>query len=107
MQQALRADEHPYIDIRPVAMHLQRELPIVGDQWVTLVAAAQVTLAGTSQDMELFVKARRIADRRWEIRSQKALCMLDFGIEPPTALGGLIKVRDEITINFDLVVESK
>jgi hypothetical protein len=107
MREALRADEHPYIDIRPGAIQLHQAPPINSGQWVTLSATAEVSLAGVTKNLDLHVKARRLADNRWRIRSQKELCMLDFEVEPPTAMGGLIKVRDEITIHFDLLVENR
>lgn len=106
LRQTLRVEEHPYINIRPLSLQLQKTPPVPMGQWISLTAKAEVSLAGTTQQVELEVTARRLTEQRWQIRTQKELCFFDFGIEPPTAMGGLIKVKDEITIHFDLFVEN-
>lgn len=101
---ALKADTYPDIVIQPKELHLPLSLsPEVG--WVDFTVEATVGLAGRAQKISLPVKARYLSDSQFRIRSRKTLCMLDFGISPPTAMGGLIKVDSEIDIYFDLLVE--
>jgi len=32
------------------------------------------------------------------------LLMSDFGIKPPTALFGMVKVRNDVEVKFDLII---
>jgi hypothetical protein len=102
----LKADQYPNIVIEPLSFDIP-QLPTDTHTWVELTAKTRVSLAGVTKAIVLPVKICRLSDERWKIRSYKTLCMHDFGIDPPTAMAGLIKVRDEIDIHFDLVVESR
>jgi len=103
---ALKADQYPNIVIEPLSLDMP-QLPHDFETWVGLTAKAQVSLAGVTKSILLPVSVCRLTDDRWKIRSCKTLCMLDFGIDPPTAMAGMIKVSDEIDIHFDFVVRSR
>jgi hypothetical protein len=101
---ALRADEYPNITI---TLH---EAIVEGglneDGWADITATATLTITDQSRKLPLSVKGKRLSGNRFRFVSVKELMMTDFGIEPPTALFGLIKVRDKIKINFDLIVRT-
>jgi hypothetical protein len=104
LYEALKAETYPEIIIQPIELHLPLELtPQAG--WVSFTAEATIALAGRAKTVTLPVKARHTSNTQFQIRSRKTLCMLDFGIAPPTAMGGLIKVKEEIDIHLDLLVE--
>ena len=44
-----------------------------------------------------------LSDRRY--RGSAAFKLTDFGIQPPVVAGGTVRVRDEVRIVFDVVVE--
>jgi hypothetical protein len=45
-------------------------------------------------------------DAQTQLTGKQRLLMSDFGIDPPTALLGLIRARDRILVRFDLVAVS-
>ena len=101
---ALKADEYPTINI---VLH---EASVLGasvneGDWTDIKATATLTITDQSRKVSLAVKGRKLSGNRFRFVSIKDLQMTDFGIEPPTALFGLIKVRDHIKINFDLIVK--
>ncbi len=103
LAQALKADEHPNIKLElcslsfPVAAHAKEPQKIK--------AETNLTIAGTTRTVEMMVSAQQIGTDKFNIKATKKIKMTDFGIDPPTALLGLVKVKDEITLKFDLDVK--
>jgi polyisoprenoid-binding protein YceI len=64
-----------------------------------------LALAGASRDVTIDVEAERIAGDRIILRARMPLRMTDFRITPPTALFGMIKAGDALTVQFDLVLQ--
>jgi len=100
---ALKADEYPTIDI---VLH---EASVHGASfnerdWTDIKATATLTITDQSRKVSLAVKGRKLSGNRFRFVSIKKLKMTDFGVEPPTALFGLVRVRNHITINFNLIV---
>ncbi len=102
LYKTLKADEFPQIVFALRSVNPLPDFTNPGEQRVT--TEASLTIAGQSRPVDLEVKARPLGDQSFHFVSQKTIKMSDFGIEPPTALMGLIKVDDEITIHFDLKV---
>ena len=101
---ALKADEYPTINIvlHEASVH---GASVNERDWTDIKATATLTITDQSRKVSLAVKGRKLSGNRYRFVSVKELQMTDFGIEPPTALFGLIKVRDHIKINFDLIVK--
>ncbi len=105
MYRTLKADEHPYISIELKKAQFPVGVTIDDcSEWVELDAETVITIAGNARRVPLKVKARNLSAGRFQFRSAQGLKMTDFGIQPPTAMMGAIKVRDSITIQFDLIV---
>lgn len=105
MNRALKADQHPLIDfqfrelIGPIHHDIDRNV------YETRIAG-ELFLAGQRREIALKVTAWRVARDRFRLRAELPLRMTDFGIEPPTALFGIIKARDELLVRFDLTMEA-
>lgn len=106
LYEALKAEAYPRIVIQPEELHLPLALNTTAG-WSALTAEASVELAGRTKQISLPVRVKALAKATFRIQSGKTLCMRDFGITPPTAMGGLIKVEEEIDINFDLIVATR
>ncbi len=105
MYKTLQADEHPYISIQLESVEkLPRTSLRALTGWAELTANVTMTIAGTSRGETLTIQARYIGSQEFRFRSEKKILMTDFGVRPPTAMLGLIKVDNSITINMDLVV---
>lgn len=63
-----------------------------------------LTMAGVTRRIEFIVNYKMLPEGDLEVSGSKQLRMTDFKMEPPTAMMGTIKVGDEITISFQIVL---
>lgn len=103
LSKALKADEYPKICFELCSITFQDAAH--SDEWQNVKANADITIAGKTKRVKMDIKAKQMADGQLSIKSSKAINMSDFGIDPPTVLMGLIKVKDEISLFFDLNIE--
>jgi hypothetical protein len=64
-----------------------------------------LTIAGVRRILELSVRAQQTGLGRFHFVSDKNVLMTDYGLIPPKALMGTIKVNDLIRIHIDMMVE--
>jgi hypothetical protein len=99
---ALKADDYPYITIQfHDATIVRGDLSDASDG-ADLRMQATMSITDVNQRVTLDVKGKKLSPGRYRFTCAKKLKMTDFNIDPPTALFGLIRVRDEITVNFDI-----
>lgn len=72
--------------------------------WTALATHTRITIAGMGRSVPIQARVRKMADNKLQIYAERPLKMSDFGIQPPTALMGMIKTNDDITIKLDLIV---
>ncbi|RMG70980.1 MAG: YceI family protein [Bacteroidetes bacterium] len=105
MQATLQAKDYPYIDIQLLNVTGETQLGETSQQeWHALRAQVVVSIAGKSQTMEVPVRARQATADTYRFTGSCPLQMTTFGIDPPSALLGLVQVSDDIQIYFDLIV---
>lgn len=105
MQKALRADQYPYIKIALVdATQDPKCLDGACKDWFDVQAKVNITIANATKEQSIPAKAKVLGPGRFQIRGEKTLQMSAYGIHPPEAMFGLIKVNDSITFHFDLIV---
>lgn len=101
----LMADEYPYISIELLeAEVLPQKQFAAQNQELRLETLTEITIAGQSCKIQFPVKAEKIDEARYQFTGQVDLLMTNFGLKPPKAMLGLIKVDNEISINLDLTV---
>ena len=100
---ALQADKYPHITISLKSLFHYNKLNSfhVGEKR-DLHAIVDIALAGTTKRTPIFVHVTRLSENEYNISCEKELYMSDFGVEPPTALFGLVKVNDLINISMNL-----
>jgi hypothetical protein len=105
LRAALHASEHPEIALRvsSVTQSLLGTVPQRGR--LDVIAHGRLTVAGVTQPMELDVRGVDTGDGALRVSGEIDILMTDFGVEPPTALLGLIKAKDRVTIRFDLTAD--
>lgn len=64
-----------------------------------VVASGTLTVAGISKPVELNATLT-VEGEKLRISGNKTVLMSDFGIEPPTMMLGILKTRNEISVNF-------
>ncbi|MDX1637610.1 MAG: YceI family protein [Balneolaceae bacterium] len=102
---ALKADEHPRITYEL----LNAELLSAGTHpdstnWMKIKTRGLLTIAGVTDTTELVVNGQLVGSERFRVKGIKSLNMHDFDIDPPTAMLGLIKVDEKLTVHFDVSV---
>ena len=114
MRNTMRADDHPEIRLEVHRIDLVPEPTSVITNQADLEQPpapeievhGKMALAGVSRDIVIRVRGWLDESLRLHGTGTLAVKMTDFGMEPPTALFGLIKAHDDIRIRFHLVAES-
>jgi hypothetical protein len=103
---ALRVDEYPEITI-----HLKEVVNVecvdmtICNEWLELEAITDITITCETEAINIPIMVKRTDDMTYRITGGTQLNLCDFDIEAPTAMLGLIKVKDTIEFNFDLFVD--
>lgn len=101
MYEALKAKDNPEISfsLRPSKVVLKHNdsLQIKGD----------LTIAGKTRPIEMTVLLTGPDSSTYRLQGRYDLLMTDYGIAPPTFMGGLMKTGAKISIQFDVKLESK
>ena len=105
MQKALNADKYPHIKISLVDTW-QNPKCLDGNckDWFDVQANVNITITNVTKTQSIPAKAKILGPNRFQLRGENALQMSAFGITPPEAMFGMIKVNDWISFHFDLVV---
>jgi polyisoprenoid-binding protein YceI len=60
----------------------------------------QLTISGNTRDITLVATTQKAADGSLVLSGSKAIKMTEFGITPPKYMMGMMKVYDDLTINY-------
>jgi polyisoprenoid-binding protein YceI len=93
---ALKSDKHPYITFE--LDKVLKSSPVSGGMWLN--TQGYLTIAGVKKLVKLDVKALYTGPTSIAFEGSKTFNMSEFGIDPPTALMGSMKVKDEVKIQF-------
>lgn len=96
---ALKASAHPVIRFELDTAHVVEQEP----RTYQLHTSGRLTIAGTERPVTLEVDAQHLPDGRYRAQGSQPLSMRDYGIDPPSALLGLVKAHDRIVVRFDLI----
>ena len=101
LRKAMNAEKYPDIVYR-----LDQYQMAPGEVKGVLLAktTGNLTIAGQTKPVAIDVEFR-LGPNKASIRGNYTLDMSDYGITPPTLMLGTIKVRDPITIRFDLILK--
>jgi hypothetical protein len=97
----LNADKHPEIKIEFLNL---REIAKKGSDRVAN-GMVEISLAGKKRKYQLSCDIIYVSDQHSILRGKQVFRFSDFGLDPPQKGFGLIKVNDEITVSFDLILE--
>ena len=104
MYRALRSDTYPTIEFRFAELIGGVNHDIDGGRYHARIAGV-LTLAGARRNVAVDVVAQRVARDRFALHARLPLRMTDFRITPPTAMFGLVKAKDDLVVQFDLMLE--
>lgn len=106
MHKTLQADTYPNIilELKEIQNTLCHNLDNC-DEWFELTAVADITITCHTRTYIFPVTTKKYDTHSYRISGATSLQLCDFNIDPPTALMGLVKVKDGLEINFDLYIE--
>lgn len=99
MQKAMRADEFPAIRFELDRAEL---LGSRGENEHRLAVHGYLFIAGEQRPVSMAVVGRPGSDGRMHLVGRASMLMSDFGIDPPSALLGMVQAHDQIVVRFDL-----
>lgn len=93
---ALKKDANPNISF------LLKTATVTGN---TIKCHGVLTIAGKGVETDVFVSYKVNADKTITVTGTKTINMLDYGVEPPTALLGTIKTGKEVVLSFTVTMK--
>jgi hypothetical protein len=80
-------------------------LPSTTNKGSILVGMADIKLAGTTKMYEINFTTLNNQPNEVELLGQRKILFSDFGLTPPSKLGGTIKVKNELEVEFRLLLK--
>ena len=105
LKETLKMETHPNIRFELIDARVGTPVD-TSKQWRPVEVLGALTVAGTKRVTSLSALGRAIDENRFRIRGCHPLRMTHFNIEPPTKAFGLIKVKDRIEVQFDLLAHT-
>ena len=99
--EALKTDSYQKITFQMTKM---KSIEKKGDVY-TVVALGNLTIAGVGKPVELTVNGKVLSTGEVEFSGSKTMRMTQFNVDPPTAMWGVVKAGDEISIAFTLTLK--
>jgi polyisoprenoid-binding protein YceI len=97
---AFKAEKNPYIIYNLTTVKVNQNAGV-------LDAKGTLTMGGVTRPIDLQAKYKVLPSGDLQITVSKTLKMTEFKMEPPTAMMGTVKVGDEVTVSFDVTLNTK
>jgi hypothetical protein len=101
LRKTLKAEEHPAITFH-LERYAQRDGGAQGDT-IALSAEGELTVSGQSRPVTLEARAYPGDGGVW-LEGRQVLRMTTFGIKPPKMMLGTLRVGDQITVHYRLLL---
>ena len=98
MRKALKANDNKTIQYRIATW----EVTPRGDDSASVKTSGTLAMAGAEKPLTVDLAAKRGEAGSWKLAGSKTLQMTEWGIKPPSLMLGTMKVRDPVTIRFEL-----
>ena len=95
---ALKGEKYPYITFKMLSI---KSITKSGTGYAVKING-ELTIAGVTKNVDISGMVYVKEKGKLYIETSKAIKMSDYGIDPPTAMMGAMKVGDDITIKFKL-----
>lgn len=96
LQKTLQASKYPTLELGLLTVEISDTTPFN--------ALLEITIAEVTQNRFIEINSFENNDDQLVFSGKGKILLTDFGLDPPTALFGLIKVSNEIEIMFDLII---
>jgi len=100
-QEILKADEYPNLFLQLNSIKLYPGNSTFEE--LNVISEVEIVLAGTKKKIKVSdCKVFNHSEAHLTLTGSDKMLMTDFGIDPPVKFLGMVKVRDEITIEFEI-----
>lgn len=100
LQDALKANQYPKVVYELKSL----EKVSSADGMPVFHILGALSMAGVTRELTLPFTLKEVQENAYLLESQQKILMSDFGVDPPTALFGLIKARNEVTVTYKLQI---
>lgn len=97
-QETLNAERYPDLSVRFVS--IDEQVPVVTSGSVTGVV--EITLTGTTRSYSVLYNLASNGNNSISLAGKRAVCFSDFHLNAPRKMMGLIKVQDDLEVEFRL-----
>jgi polyisoprenoid-binding protein YceI len=97
---ALKSEENPEI----IFVLKDSKVSSVNGEVFSVDAQGDLTIAGVTKQVEFPVEGKLVSDGKMSFSGAYKLNMVDYEMEPPSAMFGQIVTGEEVEIKFELVV---
>lgn len=104
LQNALKADSYPKITFHYGDIINLTTLEGT-ENAVRLEVSGTLTVAGVTREVTFEMTGYFLENSRLRAIGSKEIKMSDYNVEPPTAMLGLVKAENELTVHFDLIAK--
>ncbi len=101
LYETLLSEQHPFISFEYKSTESMTYNKATDTYTLTVNGA--LTVAGHTNKITFPLIAEVIEDGKIKATGQTDLKMTNYNVEPPSALLGLVRVNDELTVHFDLI----
>jgi len=105
LQEALKMKDHPEIRFELVHATMDGRVD-TSAHWRRVDALGPLTVAGTKRLIRLDAAARALDENHFRLRGCLPIRMTYFNVDPPTKAFGLIRVKNRVEVQFDLLAQT-
>jgi len=98
--EAFDAEKHPTITFQLIDAVIQKATA----EDIDVVVTGNLTMAGVTKKVSFNTTGKALKAGTFQFTGSVALKMTDFKMKPPTAMLGMMKVGDAITLKFSIVL---
>ncbi|MBK6731773.1 MAG: YceI family protein [Bacteroidetes bacterium] len=102
MYKTLKADTYPTINIELKKITFTQKLQ--PSKWINSKVEVYMTVAGKRNYESFTIKIMDLQNNNYKIQGKHTIYLTNYNISPPKAMLGLISVKNEIELVFDLQV---
>ena len=70
----------------------------------TVNANGRLTIAGQTRNVQVTAQGQALPNNRFRFTGSVPVTMSQYGVRPPTAMAGTMRVRDNVTVRFDVTL---
>ena len=103
MQKTLKADVYPQLKIRFLSL---QNMPLLQQKSEIVKGWLEVELAGVIKKIEMSYIISKTGNNFIQMCGSRNFTFSDFKLSPPQKFAGLVKIKDEFNVNFQLVLRA-